>query len=156
VRLIGTDYGGGFYPNDFLIRRFGRERVMKYQYVARVAAKLRWEPKFHRYIVHRTEAMSAIFNAIKRGNVFEFPRWEEFKDLYAQDMLNIFSEYNERLRMTVYGHTAGKTDDTFHSILYCFLVSMIVKPRPDIIAPNKEAEHVGSIWSGYSGPVDQG
>jgi len=156
VRLIGADYGGGYYPNDFLTRRFGRERVLKYQYVARLAAKLRWEAKLQRYVCHRTEVMSAVFNAIKRANVFEFPRWEEFKDPYASDMLNIFSEYNERLRMTQYGHTAGKTDDSLHSILLCFLASMIVRPRPDIISPNKEMEHAGAIWSSYSGPVDQG
>lgn len=156
VRLIGSDYGGGHHPNDFLLRRFGRERVMKYQYAARVNAKVRWENRLQRWIVHRTEVMSAIFSAIKRGNVFEFPRWKEFKDPYGQDMLNIYSEYNERLRMTQYEHTPGKTDDTLHSILYCFLVSMIVRPRPDIISPSKEAERVGSVWSGYSGPVDQG
>jgi hypothetical protein len=156
VRLIGTDYGGGHYPNDFLVRRFGRERVMKYQYAARLTSKVRWEAKLQRWIAHRTEVMSAIFNAIKRGTVFEFPRWKEFKDPYGQDMLNIFSEYNEKIRMIQYGHTAGKTDDTFHSLLYCFLASMIVKPRPDIIAPNKETGTVGPVWSSYSGPTYQG
>lgn len=156
VKIIGVDYGGGYHPNDFLIRRFGRERVMRYQYAARVNAKVRWEPKLMRYIVHRTEVMSAIFNAIKRGTVFEFPRWEEIKEPYAQDMLNIFSEYNEKIRMIQYGHTPGKTDDTFHSLLYCFLASMIVRPRVDVIAPSKEAGSIGPVWSTYSGPTDQG
>ena len=100
--------------------------------------------------------MSAIFAAIKRGGIFEFPRWQEFKEPYGQDMLNIFSEYNERIRMIQYGHTAGKTDDAFHSLLYCFLASMIVKPRPDVIAPNKEGDNVGPVWSSYSGPTYQG
>lgn len=156
VRIIGADYGGGHFPNDFLVRRFGKERVMKYQYAGRLNAKVRWEGKLGRFIVHRTEVMSAVFSALKRGNVFELPNWLEIKDLYAQDMLNIFSEYNERLRMIQYGHTAGKTDDTFHSLLYCFLASMIVRPRPDIIAPNKEVKGQGPIISGYSGPTDQG
>lgn len=156
VRVIGCDYGGGHYPNDFLVRRFGKERVMKYQYVARLSAKVRWEAKLGRWVVHRTEVMSSIFNAIKRNKVFEFPRWAEFQEPYGQDMLNIFSEYNEKIRMIQYGHTAGKTDDTLHSLLYCFLASMIVRPRPDVIAPNKEVGHQGSVWSSYSGPTDQG
>ena len=156
VRIIGVDYGGGHYPNDFLVRKFGRERVMKYQYVARLAGKVKWEPKLQRWVVHRTEVMSAIFNAIKRGTVFEFPRWKEFKDPYGQDMLNIFSEYNDKIRMIQYGHTPGKTDDTFHSLLYCMLASMVVKPRPDIIAPSKEAGSVGPVFSSYSGPTYQG
>lgn len=155
VRIIGTDYGGGHYPNDFLVRRFGKERVMKYQYFGRYSAKVRWEPKLQRWGVNRTEVMSAVFNAIKRGNVFEFPRYIEMKDPYAQDMLNIFSEYNEKLRMIQYGHTAGKTDDALHSLLYCFLASMIRRPRPDIIAPNKETKGQGPV-AGYSGTTDQG
>lgn len=156
VRIIGTDYGGGHYPNDFLVRRFGKERVMKYQYVARLSAKVRWEAKLMRWMVHRTEVMSAVFNAIKRGTVFEFPRWKEFQEPYGQDMLNIFSEYNDKIRMIQYGHTAGKTDDTLHSMLYCFLASMIIKPRPDIISPNRENANIGPVWSGYSGPTNQG
>jgi hypothetical protein len=156
VRVIGADYGGGHYPNDFLVRRFGRERVMRYQYAARLSAKVRWENKLQRWITHRTEVMSAIFNSIKRGTVLEFPRWKEFKAPYGQDMLNIFSEYNEKIRMIQYGHTAGKTDDAFHSILYCFLASMVTRPRPDVIAPSKDANAVGSVWSSYSGPTYQG
>ncbi len=156
VRLIGTDYGGGYHQNDFLVRKFGRERVFKYQYAARVNGKLRWDPKLMRYMAHRTEVMSAVFNAIKRGTVFEFPRWIEFKEPYAQDMLNIYSYYNEKMRMVMYDHTVGKTDDAFHSLLYCFFVSMIVRPRPDIIAPSKEAAGVGPVHSSYSGPTYQG
>ncbi len=156
VRIIGTDYGGGHYPNDFLVRRFGKERVMKYQYAGRLSAKVRWEAKLQRWMAHRTEVMSAVFNAIKRGTVFEFPRWIEIKDPYAQDMLNVYSEYNDKLRMIQYGHTAGKTDDTLHSLIYCFLGSMVVRPRPDIIAPNKETKGQGPINSGYSGTTNQG
>lgn len=155
VVLIGVDYGGGFHPNSFLLRKFGVERVQKYQYVARLNAKVRWDKKLLRWMVHRTEIMSAIFTAIKRGTVFEFPRWEEFRDPYGQDMLNIYSEYNEKLRMTQYEHTPGTTDDTFHSILYCFLVSMIRRPRPDVIAPRREDPNTGAIVPSYTGPTRQ-
>lgn len=156
VRLIGADYGGGFYNNNRLLTKFGPERLQKYQYVARLNSKLRWEGKLLRWMVHRTEAMSAVFTAIKRGTVFEFPRWEEMKDPFAQDMLNIYSEYNERLRMIQYDCAQGRTDDTFHSILYCFLASMIIRPRPDIIAPRREDPHTGVIHSTYTGPTYQG
>jgi hypothetical protein len=156
VRLIGADYGGGFHPNSFLLRKFGPERVQKYQYVARLNQKLKWDGKLLRWMAHRTEVMSAVFNAIKRGTILEFPRWEEFKEPYGQDCLNIFSEYNEKLRMIQYDHSPGRTDDTFHSILYCFLVSMIIKPRPDIISPRREDPNVGTVWSSYTGPTNQG
>lgn len=155
VRIIGADWGGGFHPNSFLRRKFGLERVQIYQYAARLNARLKFDPKLQRWQVHRTEVMSAIFNAIKKGRVFEFPRWLEWKEPFAQDMLNVFSEYNERLRMIQYGHTPGTTDDTFHSLLYCFLASMIRRPRPDILAPRREDPQTGAQASVYNGPVNQ-
>lgn len=156
VRLIGSDYGGGFDRNDTLVRKFGPERVQKFQYIARPKKKVEWDGRLLRWKVHRTEIMSAVFNAIKRGNVLEFPRWKEFADPHAIDMLNIFSEYNEALRMIQYDHPAGKPDDSLHSILYCFLASMILKPRPDIIAPRREDGHIGFRFSNWTGTTDQG
>lgn len=156
VRLIGADYGFGFVQNDTLLRKFGPERVQKFIYAARLNAKVRWDAKLLRWICHRTEVMSAIMNSVKRGTVIEFPRWEEFKEPYAQDMLNIYSEYSETLRMIVYRHPASKPDDSFHSILYCFLASMIVRPRPDVITPRREDPSIGHIWSNYSGTTNQG
>jgi hypothetical protein len=50
-------------------------------------------------------------------------------------MLNIFSEYSEQLRQNIYKKSPNATDDTFHSILLCFLASMIRHPRPDVISP---------------------
>lgn len=154
VHVIGCDYGGGFDRNDHLIRKFGN-RVAKYQYMARAKKKIEYDTKLRRYKVHRTEVMSDIFNAIKRQQ-FEFPRWLEFQEPYARDMLNIFSEYNETLRMVQYEHRQDKPDDSFHSILYCFLASLAVQPRPDIIAPIKEEPNQGPRWGGYTGPVNQG
>lgn len=155
VRVIGCDYGGGFAMNDALIRKFGVQRVHKFQYLGRAKKKVEWDGRLRRWKVHRTEVMSDIFNAIKRKQV-EFPRKEEFTDPYAQDMVNIFSEYSEQLRMVMYRHALDKPDDAFHSLLYCFVGSMIVQPRPDIIAPTKEDPRTGKIISTYSGPTYQG
>ena len=155
VRLIGTDYGGGFYPNDKLIRIFGKNKVWKYQYTANPRNKVRWNPDLGRFLLHRTDVMSDIFNAIKRQRECEFPRWEEFEQPYAQDMLNIYSESNNMLRMIQYKHAPDKPDDTFHSFLYCWLASMLMIPRPDIIKPNREDEK-GNPIPAYQGPVWQG
>ena len=155
VRLIGSDYGGGFHSNDRLLREFGTQRVHKYQYLARTKKKVLWNNNMKRWMVSRTEIMSDVFNAIKRKQI-EFPRYEEFAQPYGQDMLNIFSEYNETLRMIQYGHGPDKPDDTFHAVLYCLLASMIMQPRPDIIAPNREDQTRGPLFSSYSGPTNQG
>ena len=155
VRLIGVDYGGGFYPNDRLIRTFGRNRVWKYQYTSNPKNKVRWNPELGRFLLHRTDVMSDIFNAIKRRRECEFPKWEEFEQPYAQDMLNIYSESNNQLRMIQYKHAPDKPDDTFHSFLYCWLVSMLMIARHDIIKPNKENAQ-GIQESQWQGTTDQG
>lgn len=156
VRVIGADYGGGFDRNDHLTRKFGPQRLAKFQYMARAKRKVEYDPKLRRYKVFRTEVMSDLFNAIKNGRVFEFPRWAEFSQPFAQDMCNIHAEYNETLRMLQYDHNQDRPDDTFHSLLYCFLASMLQFPRPDIIAPLREDANRGPIFSGYTGPVNQG
>lgn len=136
IRLAGCDYGGGFWPNDELTRRFGFQRVPRYQYAQHNSTKVVWQPGLSRFLVHRTEVMSDVFNAIKRRNVFRFPNWEQFQTPFGSDMLSIFSEYNEQIRQNVYKKSPNNTDDTFHSVLLCFLASMIHYPRPDVIAPN--------------------
>lgn len=137
VQIVGADYGGGFWPNDALIRKFGWRRIAKYQY-STPNAKVRWEDGLKRFLVNRTEVMSDIFNAIKRRNVFRFPRWEDFQNPFGSDCLNIFSEFNEQRRENVYKKSPSVTDDTFHSILLCFLASMLTHPRPDVVAPMRD------------------
>lgn len=154
VRVVGSDYGGGFDRNDHLIRKFGPKRIWKYQYIARAKKKVEWDAKLGRFKVHRTEVMSDIFNAIKRGNMCEFPRWDDWRDPFGQDMLNIFSEYNEQLKMIQYKHGVDKPDDTFHALLTCWLGSMIVRPRPDILIAKRMLKK-GVIESAYSGPTEQ-
>lgn len=155
VAVIGSDYGGGFHTNDHLVRHVGPARVAKFQYLARCKKKVEWDPLLRRFKVHRTEVMSDILNAIKRVKL-RLPRWEEFKDPYARDMTNIVAEYNEQLRMIQYGHRKDKPDDTFHSILYCFLASMIKFPRPDIITPLRSDQNRGPLTAGYTGDIYQG
>jgi hypothetical protein len=139
VVKVAADHGGGHWPNDELMRSYGWQRIMRYQY-STPNEKVKWDQGFKRWMVNRTEVMSDIFNAIKRGNVFRFPRWEEFRSPFAEDMLNIFSEYNETRRINEYKKTPSTTDDTFHSVLLCFLASFVENPRPDVISPMAVSE----------------
>jgi hypothetical protein len=139
ARRIGCDYGGGFWPNDKLLQKYGWNRIAKYQY-STPNAKVKWEDGLKRFLVNRTEVMSDIFNAVKKRNVFRFPCWDEFQKPFGADFLNIFSEYSEQRRENVYKKAPSSTDDTFHSILLCFVVSMIDIPRPDIIAPMRDSK----------------
>lgn len=153
VALIGADYGFGFGMNHHLVRAFGANRVHTFQHMARINKRVVFDQKMMRWKIHRTEVMSAIFEAVKKGKA-EFPRWEEFHKPYAEDFTNIYSEYNDKLRMIMYDHKAGSPDDTFHSFMFCWLASMIVIKRPDIIAPSLETD--GMPVSPYNGPTFQG
>lgn len=139
VQVVGCDYGGGFDRNDTLIRKFGPERIWKYQY-STPGQKVQWDSKLKRFLVHRTEVMSDIFNAIKRRKFFNFPDWSHFEKPYGQDFLNIFSEYNEQMRQIEYKHTPSHTDDSFHAVLLCALASMLRIPRPDILVPSDKTQ----------------
>jgi hypothetical protein len=158
VKVVGADYGGGYDRNDHLVRQIGPKRLQKFQYMANFNKKVAYDPKLGRWKLARTEVMSDVFNAIKRmqqgQRVIEFPCWEEFQDPYAMDCLNIFSEYNKSLRKIQYKHSQDKPDDAFHSILYCWLGSMILIPRPDIIAPVQEKD--GVPVRRRRGTIDQG
>lgn len=134
VMLIGTDHGGGFDRNDHLQRKFGEKRLVKYQY-ASIGQKVRWDGGLKRFLVHRTEVMSDLFNAIKRKDVIRFPDWNQFEEPFGKDILNIFSEYNEHLRQIQYKKSPDCTDDAFHSILLCFLASILRVPRMDVLNP---------------------
>jgi hypothetical protein len=135
VTYIGTDYGGGFDRNDILLRTYGPRVVFKYQYSTVTSGKIVWDGGLGRFLVNRTEVMSDVFNAIKRKDVFSFPRWEDFEMPFGQDMLNIFSEFSEVRRTNEYKKSRGVTDDTFHALLYAFAVSTITNPRPDVLLP---------------------
>lgn len=145
AKLVGCDYGGGFDRNDALARKFGKQRIVKYQY-SQPGVKVKWEDGLGRYLVHRTEVMSDVFNAIKRKDVLSFPDFQQFEDPFAKDMLNIFSEYNETQRQVQYKHTPDSTDDSFHAILLCFLASMIRHPRFDVLNPTQK--------TGFAAPED--
>lgn len=134
VTAVGVDWGGGFYQNNRLLRKFGSDRIFVYQY-STPGSKVKWDPGLKRFLVHRTEVMSDMFSAIKRRNVFKFPSWEAFEDPFGKDFLNIFSEYNEQQRQIQYKKTPDVSDDSFHSVLLCLLASMIRHPRPDILNP---------------------
>jgi hypothetical protein len=154
VALIGADYGFGFGMNHHLVRAFGANKVHTFQHMARINKRVVLDTKLLRWKIHRTEVMSAIFEAIKKGKA-EFPRWDEWRKPFAEDMTNIYAEYNEKLRMVQYDHKAGSPDDTFHAFMFGWLASMIVIKRPDIIAPTLEGED-GTPISPYNGTTFQG
>jgi hypothetical protein len=144
VKLAGTDFGGGWVQNDRLVRQFGRARIAEYQYSGNKGTMCQWDEKETRWKGNRTAMLSAVFNTIKREQVW-FPCWSVFEDPFARDMLSVFAEYNEKIRMTQYDHTLGTSDDSLHSVVLNLFASMLHHPRPDILAPVREEMKIGGI-----------
>lgn len=137
ITKIGSDFGMGFFPNKELSNVFGPAKVLVFQYVGRMAAKLTYKPQSHRFMAFRSLVMADLFMAIKKCKV-AFPGYEQFKEPFGTDMLSIRSEYNESLKVTQYIKTPGIPDDSFHAALYCLLASMTDHRRPDIMFPLRE------------------
>ena len=140
IKYVGADYGMGFYPNKILTAKYGPQRIHQFQYGFTLTQKVIFKPKLLRYLVYRTPVMSDIFNAIKSQKIM-LPAWEDFQTPFADDVLSIFSDYSEARRMTRFDKPRGATDDTFHSMVFCFLASMFDHRRPDIMSSLKEGAH---------------
>lgn len=143
VSMIGVDYGGGLIQNNTLTKIYGSERVFKYQY-SQPSKKVVWKPKLNHFLVHRSEVMTDIFSAIRKPlqkrlkgkrRPLVLPAWQFFETPFSNDLLSIFSEYNEKSRLTQYKHAPDSPDDSFHSILLTCLVSLLHEPNPDLLDP---------------------
>jgi len=139
IRRVGVDYGGGHFQNDELMREFGTDRIHRYQY-SNPREFVRWDAKLGRYLVHKHEVLGSVFAAIKRGDLFRFPQWSQWKVPFASDMLSVFSEYDEKRRMTAYKKSPNNTDDTLHALVFLFLASYQLNPRPDVLIPSQKID----------------
>jgi hypothetical protein len=137
VKYIGADWGLGLMPNKTLVSNFGPAKVHAFQYQPKMNMKLGYKPALHRYLVFRSAVMADIFNAIKKKKI-RFPCWEDYKSPYVDDFLAITQSYSNAMRLMIYDKPRDRPDDSFHAMMYCFLVSMLDHPRPDILTPMQE------------------
>ncbi len=136
IHLIGTDFGGGHHTNDKLRRNYGHDKILMYQYCN--TKKLYHDQQLGRYMANRTEMLMMMINAINRLDTFQFPQYEAWETPHAECFLNLFGEYNKANDVMTVARVPGKPDDAAHAALYCFLASMVVFPRPDLIFPDKK------------------
>ena len=137
VNRIGADWGFGFHANPQLRKAFGSQKVVLYQHTSNQKKKVDWDKSGGKWTTHRTRVMQDVFTLIKRGPVgggIAFPNWEQFEP-YADHILAVYSEFNDRLREMRFDHPRLKPDDYLHTAIYALLVSQFDHPRPDLHAP---------------------
>jgi hypothetical protein len=137
IKYIGVDFGGGFFPNKELTSIFGPKKVYSFHYMGKLTAKIAYKPQLHRFLAFRSLVMADIFQAIKKVKI-RFFAWDKFREPFSTDLLSIRSEYNEAQKILQYIKIPGVPDDTFHSLGYALMVSMLDHRRPDIFAPLQE------------------
>jgi len=137
VNRIGSDWGFGFLANSKLQKTFGASKVLCYQHAGKQKEKVKWDKLGMKFITHRTRVLGDIFTLIKRGPVpggISFPNWPHFEK-YANDILAVSQEYNERRGEIVYDHPRGTPDDFLHTACYALLASQFDHTRADLHAP---------------------
>jgi hypothetical protein len=134
VKFTGADYGFGFVQNAKLQDAFAESEMLYCQFYNSHNPKKRfaYSKGTGRYVLHRSQMMSNLFNIMKSKQI-DLPKWEAFERPYGHDILNIVAVYDEVTRLIRYDHSPDRPDDTFHSILYCFLASFFDVPRADLL-----------------------
>ena len=138
VRRIGADWGFGFHANPKLFKAFGAAKVLLYSHGGKQGAKVKWDSEALCFRTHRTRVLGDIFELIKRGprgGGIAFASWDEF-ETFANDILAVFQQDNERSRELTYDHPRNKPDDFLHSLCFAFLASLIDHPRADLYSPD--------------------
>jgi hypothetical protein len=109
VNCIGCDWGHGWGMNSHLINRLGRDKVMEFQYVAKLRQRIKWDKLAFNFKVNRSLVMAEFITACKEQNLL-LPVWEEFEK-FAKDILGIYIDYNERMKTMYYDHPIDQPDD---------------------------------------------
>ena len=138
VNRIGADWGFGFHANPQLMKAFGANKVLCYQHAGSQKEKVKWDKMGMRFVTHRTRVLGDVFTLIKKGPVsggMAFPHWDEF-ETYANDILAVYQENNEKRGELVYDHPRGVPDDFLHTVCYALLASQFEHPRPDLHSPS--------------------
>ena len=120
-KLTMADSGDGRTSNATMVKALGVQRFCEAYEHGTSKKKIKWDPAQGMYIFNRTRMMTDRFMEIKSGQI-EFPKYEQMKD-YIEDFLNIYVEYSERTRLTMYDHTGP--DDCFHAYMFCRIACMI-------------------------------
>jgi len=139
VKIVGVDQGFGFMQNSTLQESLAYRRgvVVRFLYAGNPGKKARYNPDHGCYVLHRSSMMSNMFNVLKKAKAtgirsITLPCWEWFERPFGVDVLSIFTEYNDRTGLLKYDHPLDRPDDSFHSLLYCMMASVLHRPRRDL------------------------
>lgn len=135
VKIVGSDYGVGFYYNEML-RDTGalppeKHFIFHYGHAAVIS-----EPKgedaqglFNRWMLNKSESLSALFGEVtKMEPTIRCFRYQEAKT-YLEDLLHINRVVTERpsgRKNFLYQRNLSKSDDVAHAINFCNVLRRLI------------------------------
>lgn len=122
VQLIGTDYGIGHKENVRLRHRLGQShKVFEFMYAGSYGFPM-YRPAERRYHIGRTESLDGVYSDLNRRR-FIFPNIKQSKT-YLDDIMNVYTEFDENSRRKKYEHAGTGPDDFLHLCNYARLTFM--------------------------------
>jgi hypothetical protein len=119
IQLIGTDYGIGHKENIRLRNKLGdNHAVFEFMYAGTYGFPVYRAPE-RRYHIGRTESLDDVYSDLNRGK-YLFPRIELAKQ-YIDDIMNVYTEFDENSRRKKYEHAGTGPDDFLHLCNYARL-----------------------------------
>lgn len=119
VTLTLADWGGQYEQNKLLAEALSVQRFQQVYLSGNQKEIAKFEPTKFRWTVSREQMLTNMFLAIKKGNL-TFPSWDLIQP-FGEEILNIFTKYNETRRLIVYDHRPDKPDDFAHSVNFAYM-----------------------------------
>lgn len=122
---MASDRGVGVLQGQLMKRALGDDKVSMINYVA-AKTNLRFDKEGNYFAADRTLAIDTAVIKVKMGpGRLESPCWT-LMDPFWQDALHIYEEESHTGRR-LYRKDEDSTDDFLHSLVFCFIATMIVK-----------------------------
>ena len=115
--FVFVDYGLGHLDNMRLRQRLG-SKVLEMQYHGG-AKPVHYNKEILRFEIPKTQTLDLLFLYLSQG-FFRFPKEEEFRTFY-EDILNVYTIYDEENRTKKYGKSGKGPDDFAQLLNFCLI-----------------------------------
>ncbi len=116
-KFVFVDYGLGHLDNLRLRQRLG-SKVIEMQYHGG-AKPVHYNKEILRYEIPKTQTLDLLFLYLSQG-FFRFPKEAEFRTFY-EDILNVYTIYDEENRTKKYGKSGRGPDDFAQLLNFCMV-----------------------------------
>lgn len=120
--LVDAGHGWGMIDTVRELVPDGLRRIVPVRYSGSQSQVIRYDDEAHQLVVHRTRWMAKVFNMLIQQQII-LPRWSEYEEPFALDIMNIHADRSPRLQQMIFGHVG--TDDSFHSLLYSVTAMLV-------------------------------